>query len=570
MRSAIAGACLACWRSGPLPGIDNAVLMPLQTGALNVDRTLKILQVEDSQQDAELQLHGLTRSGLAFEARRVQTEADFIEQLAAFDPDIIVSDYSIPGFGGMHALEIARERAPDLPFVFVSGTMGEDRAVESLRRGATDYLLKTNLARLAPALTRAIGEAQARSERRKAERRVLDLANLYAALSEANAALARSQSREQLFEDMCRIAVTRGGFQFAWVGLIDDAVLRPAVTYGEGVGFLDGLDIALAADKPGARQPAASAAREGRACVSNDTLQDKRLADLQERMRACSIRSAASVPLLLEGKPIGSFSLHASEIGHFDDERMQLLTELAGGIAFALDRFEQEAHRRRAEAEIQALSTRLLEVQEQERRDIARGLHDEIGQSLTLVKIKLQLALHRDGSDNALTEECVDITSQTIEQVRTMSLNLRPPALDDLGLEAALRWALERQQEASGWETEFRSDPITGRLAMETETACFRVMQEALTNVARHAAAAKVAVHLRISGEELELTVRDDGRGFDQDAVRRRPAGRSSLGLISMKERAALAGGSLNIESADGAGTVVKARFPLRWRKPAA
>jgi signal transduction histidine kinase len=472
-------------------------------------------------------------------------------------------------------LEITKERAPDVPFVFVSGAMGEDKAVELLRRGATDYVLKTNLARLAPTLTRAIEEAEAKRARRKAELRILDLANLYAALSEANATLARSHARDQLFQDMCRIAVTRGGFHFAWVGLTDRnaGILRPAATFGNADGFLDDLNIPIDASTPGGRQPAAGAAREGRAFVCNDTLEDRRIGVWHERMRECSIRSAASVPLLLEGEPIGSFSLYASEIGHFDDERMHLLNELAGDIAFALDRFEQEIRRRRAEAEIletrqqlQALSTRLLEVQEQERRDIAHELHDEIGQSLTLVKIKLQMALHRDGNNRLLTEECVGITTHTLEQVRTMSLNLRPPALDDLGLAAALQWALDRQEGVSGWEIKFASDPLPERLAMETETACFRVAQEALTNAARHAGAGKVTVRLRISGGNLELAVEDDGCGFDQEAVRRRPASRSSLGLISMKERAALAGGRLEIESAHGRGTKVLAVFPLRWR----
>ena len=544
-----------------------------------MDRALKILLVEDAEVDAQLQFRELKRSGLSFEARRVQTESDFLVQLSEYRPDIVVSDYSIPGFGGMRVLEIAKERVPDLPFVFVSGAMGEDKAVELLRHGATDYVLKSNLSRLALALTRAIEEAEAKRARRKAELRVLGVANLYAALSEANAALARAQARDQLFQDMCRIAVTRGGFHFAWVGLSDQAsdILRPAATYGNAGGFLDGLDIPIDARKPGGRQPAASAAREGRAYVCHDTLQDKRLAVWHERMRKCSIRSAASVPLLLEGKPIGSFSLYASEIYHFHEERMQLLNGLAGNIGFALDRFEQENRRRRAEAEIletrqqlQALSTRLLEVQEQERRDISRALHDEIGQSLTLVKIKLQMALRRGGNDRGLTEECVEITSQTLEQVRTMSLNLRPPALDDLGLEAALQWALDRQEGATGWEIEFSADPVPERLATETETACFRVAQEALTNAARHAQAKKIAVHLRITGEHLELSVQDDGCGFDQEAVRRRPADRSSLGLISMKERAALAGGSLNIQSTIGSGTTVLAKFPLRWRNPVA
>jgi two-component system sensor histidine kinase UhpB len=543
-----------------------------------MDRALKILLVEDSEVDARLQSRALERSGLAFETRRVQTEADFLQQLSEYDPDIIVSDYSIPGFGGMRALEIARERAPDLPFVFVSGAMGEDTAVDMLKRGATDYVLKTNLTRLASALTRAIEEVEAKIAGRKAELRILHLANLYAALSEANAALARAQSRDQLFQDMCRIAVTRGGFNFAWVGISNQqsGVLVPVASYGSAHGFLDGLDLPLEADKSGGRQPATSAARGGRAYVCNDTLQDPRMAVWHERMRMYSIRSAASVPLLLEGRSIGSLSLYAPETDHFDDERMHLLNALAGDIAFALDRFEQEIRRRQAQAEIQearqqlqALSTRLLEVQEEERRDIARELHDEIGQSLTLVKIKLQMALHRGGNDRKLTEECVEIASQTLEQVRTMSLNLRPPALDDLGLAAALRWALDRQRGACGWEIEFAVDPFPGRLAMETETACFRIVQEALTNAARHARAKNIAVHLRIKDEHLELSVQDDGCGFDQEAVRRRPADRSSLGLISMKERAALAGGKFEIESVSGGGTRVLAVFPLRWRNRA-
>lgn len=541
----------------------------------SMNSTLRILLVEDSQADADLEFRALQRAGIAFEAQRVQTEADFAARLAQPDFDIIVSDYSIPGFGGLEALEIARQRVPDIPFVFVSGALGEDMAVELLKRGAIDYVLKTNLSRLASALTRAIEQAEATRARRKAEARVRDLTNLYAALSEANAALARSTARNQLFHDMCRIAVQRGGFLFAWVGLCDSqaVLLRPAATYGNAAGFLHGRDVPLDAAKPGARQPAAAAARDGKAHVNNDTLADPHVADLHERMREYSIRSAASVPLLLEGKPIGSFSLYASEPGHFDDERMQLLNELAGGIAFALDRFEQDNRRRRAEAaiqearqQLQVLSTRLLEVQEQERADIARELHDEIGQSLTLVKIKLQTALMRGRNVEALAAECVDITSRTLDQVRTMSLNLRPPALDDLGLTAALQWSLDRQRSANGWEIEFAPEAIPGRLATETETACFRIAQEALTNAARHAAAKKIAVRLAVRDGHLELAVEDDGCGFDQEAVRNRPADRSSMGLISMKERATLAGGRLAIEPVDGGGTRVRAVFPLRWR----
>src|SRR5258708_13953939 len=129
---------------------------------ITMDRWVRILLVEDVEADAELKLRELRRTGLNFDAHRVQSESAFLARLSEFVPDIIMSDFSIPGFGGMQALEIARDRASETPFIFVSGTIGEETAVESLRRGATDYVLKTNLARLGPVVRRAIAEARGR------------------------------------------------------------------------------------------------------------------------------------------------------------------------------------------------------------------------------------------------------------------------------------------------------------------------------------------------------------------------------------------------------------------------
>ena len=541
-----------------------------------MDRALKILLVEDVETDAELQVRELRRAGLNFDAHRVQSESAFLAGLSEFAPDIIMSDFSIPGFGGMRALELACNRAPETPFVFVSGTIGEETAVESLRRGATDYVLKTNSARLGPVVRRAIAEARERRARLAAEQRAHALTNLYAALSESNDALARAQGRDELFRDICRIAVARGGFKYAWVGLVggEGGMVRPVVHFGAGEGFVEGREVPLDARQPGGRRPMATAAREGRPCVCNDVLGDRRFGAVHERMRVQQFRSTAALPLLLEDQPIGGFGLYASELGYFDDERMHLLSELAGNIAFALDRFEQEAVRSRAETailetrgQLQALSKRLIEVQEDERREIARELHDEIGQALSLVKIKLQQAARLHGRDTeVLLEDCIQIADYTLKQVRDMSLDLRPPLLDDLGLHAALEWTLQRREQAAGWQTTIIGDPLPGRLAPEIETACFRVAQEALTNVARHAQAKKVEVRLRIVGGELELAVRDDGRGFDPEEVTRRPAQHASLGLVSMKERAALVGGWLEISTSAGGGTEVRAAFPLRLR----
>ena len=135
------------------------------------ENNLRILMVEDVASDAELELRELRRGGLSVDARIVETEADFRRELDSFDPDIILSDFSLPRFSGMAALTIARELRPDLPFIFVSGTIGEENAVAALRSGATDYVLKTNLKRFSSAVRRAILEAREKRARKQAEDR---------------------------------------------------------------------------------------------------------------------------------------------------------------------------------------------------------------------------------------------------------------------------------------------------------------------------------------------------------------------------------------------------------------
>ncbi len=133
-----------------------------------VATNIRVLMVEDSELDAELVVDEIVREGFAIDTRRVDDEVEFIRALIEFAPDIIISDLSMPDFSGYRALELARERVPDIPFLFVSGTMGEEAAVEAVRRGATDYVLKHNLARLAPSVRRALREADERSARSQA------------------------------------------------------------------------------------------------------------------------------------------------------------------------------------------------------------------------------------------------------------------------------------------------------------------------------------------------------------------------------------------------------------------
>jgi signal transduction histidine kinase len=150
-----------------------------------------------------------------------------------------------------------------------------------------------------------------------------------------------------------------------------------------------------------------------------------------------------------------------------------------------------------------------------------------------------------------------------LQQTRDLSLGLRPALLDDLGLVPALRWYLDRQGQRAGFATEFAVAAGDDAVPPEVATTCFRIAQEALTNVARHADATKDSMEPTRRDAVLELVVRDSGRGFDPRAVSTRANGRGTLGILSMGERAALVGGELVIDSAVGRGTEVRVRLPL-------
>ena len=214
-----------------------------------------------------------------------------------------------------------------------------------------------------------------------------------------------------------------------------------------------------------------------------------------------------------------------------------------------------------ANLRLQALSKRLLEVQEQERAVIARELHDELGQMLTAITFSLE-ALRR-GADQALAEgidRSVNMIEQALRQVRSLSLDLRPPELDVLGLAAALRGHITRVFPAAAAprvtiDISGALPPLPPQLAI----SCFRITQEALTNVVRHAQARQVRVSVALREAQLELEIEDDGVGFEVDHTR----GGGGIGLSSMAERAQSAGGSWQIESRPGAGTRVRASFAL-------
>ena len=207
------------------------------------------------------------------------------------------------------------------------------------------------------------------------------------------------------------------------------------------------------------------------------------------------------------------------------------------------------------------LSQELLQAQEAERRSLALELHDQLGQLLTAIRF----ALHGQPAEDRLAD-ARGLVDRAIEEVRSLALELRPPSLDLLGLPAALRAYLDREAQRTGLNIHLEVSPMEVRPPPEVETASFRLVQEAVTNSARHADARRVDVELRAADGALEVVIRDDGKGFDVPDARARARAGASLGVLSMEERASLVGGELEIESAPGRGTTIRARFPLSPR----
>jgi PAS domain S-box-containing protein len=222
--------------------------------------------------------------------------------------------------------------------------------------------------------------------------------------------------------------------------------------------------------------------------------------------------------------------------------------------------------RRRAQEKLRTYARRLMQAQEAERQRIARELHDQIGQILTAAQINLHTVLRVCDTPEAAdrVKESIRVLDEALDQVRDLSLDLRPSLLDDLGLVPALRWYAARQAQRTG----VRVDVVTElhdhlRFPRELETAFFRIVQEALTNVARHAKASRVCVKLLRDQANLVLKIRDDGVGFDVNALRERAPSAATLGLQGMEERAHAVGGKFEIESSPLGGTEIRCRYPI-------
>jgi len=350
---------------------------------------LKILHLEDLPFDAELVERELKKGNLQFDILAVDNKDDFEKALADFDPDIILSDHSLPAFNSTAAIGIVKEKAPHVPVILVTATVSEEFAVNVLQEGASDYILKSNLKRLPSAVLGAIEKAKAIIAKNNAEKELV-------------------QSYEQL----------------------------------------------------------------------------------------------------------------------------------------------------------RSLASHLQHIREEERSAIAREVHDELGQQLTAIKLDISWLILKLGEAESVVKDKIDemekLVSVSLKTVKRIVTELHPAILEKLGIIEAIKWQSIEFEKRTGIKIQLSLTREEVTIQPKTSIALFRIYQESLTNIARHAGATNVSCSLQKWNEELFLIITDDGKGFDLNALREQ-----SLGLLGMRERTVMVGGKYEISSEPGMGTRVLVIVPL-------
>jgi signal transduction histidine kinase len=273
------------------------------------------------------------------------------------------------------------------------------------------------------------------------------------------------------------------------------------------------------------------------------------------------------VPLKSKDRTLGIMNVAYSIEHYFTENDFKLLDSIGFHVGLAIENSVLYEEAKQKEQLRGQLLSSVITAQEEERKRISRELHDEYGQTLTGVIMSMEsLEDVISPGESRLKEKLGNAKSlviRALEDIRRLTLDLRPSALDDLGLITAIRAYAQRHLESAGIEAKFESKGLSQRLAPAVETALFRIIQEAINNIVKHAEARNVRIQLSANGGKITVIVEDDGRGFDVDAVLKSRVGTQSLGLLGIQERTVLLGGTFTIKSEVGQGTQLKVEVPV-------
>ena len=291
-----------------------------------------------------------------------------------------------------------------------------------------------------------------------------------------------------------------------------------------------------------------------------------------QQLKAEGIRSYINIPMISQGKLLGSFNLGSDKLDFFTDQYVKISCEISDSLAIAMQHAHLMDEIINHQEKLKRLSAHIIIAQEAERKKISMELHDEMGQALTAITINLSSIEKKILSkisplEKEILMDTILLAEQTVDQIHDLSLFLRPAILDDLGLVPALRWFIERYAKRSKFEIEFKTTGLDERLKESVEITIYRIIQEALNNIAKHADATKVIVRLEKKQEMIYGIIKDNGKGFNLDEVLADNGREYGIGLIGMRERLAMINADFNIESCKGQGTQITMEIPSLGKK---
>jgi PAS domain S-box-containing protein len=401
------------------------------------------------------------------------------------------------------------------------------------------------------------------TERAQMQRSIERIGKLYKMLSEINSANIHIHERGQLFEAACRIAVDSGMIHMACISLLDheSGDVLPVAHAGHVDGYFAKLRINIH-DETSGNGPTGIAIKSGKYIACKDIESDPRMAPWRDEALKRGYRASIVFPLKQSDQIIGAFSLFFHDAGSLTDDVIQLLGSLVEDICFTLDFIDESARREHVQNELRELSTFLQSALENERKRIARELHDELGQTMTALHFDLKWLHERiDGRKKEIQDRLRSMQAlieRTVSTVRRISEDLRPGMLDDLGLAAAIEHHADKFAAQSGIACDLSMNVTEFDLSDQAATALFRIVQESLTNVARHSGASRATIRLQDMGDKILLIVQDNGRGLPDVP----PAGRKTYGLMGMRERVRMLEGVIDIFNEAGAGVRIEIFIP--------
>jgi signal transduction histidine kinase len=382
------------------------------------------------------------------------------------------------------------------------------------------------------------------------------------AVNELAEAMTLGQGVDAVVETALKKVITMFNMDFGMIYLYDKESAGLKLTAQQGFMSPELKSVFNAIDP--AREPMSSLLESGHAMAIEyiQTPSNVLPGNITRKLAGDGFISWACAPLKMEGEVIGIYHLGKRSKRLFTARDLSMLEILGNIIGSSLSNAQLLKDLRYKEAELRRALHRAVELQEDERKRLVRELHDEVGQALTSILIRLK-TIQEVNNLETIKERIGDLrslTAQTIEELRRLSMDLRPSALDNLGLVPALRWYIQQSAERSGLEITFLGPEKNDRLSPETELTLYRIAQEGLTNAIRHGKAHKVVVFIErdLSLNVVRLTISDDGMGFNAASLNR------GLGLVGIRERVELLNGFFNIETTPGAGTQLWIEIPIK------